>query len=93
MFLFRLALKLGIWDVDALAETMPVDLLYEWMAYYQLEPWGDEWLRHSVLACQFYNAHRGKSQSQRKPADFMPVEQRPQTIEQMRQVLERIPRM
>ncbi len=72
---------------------MPVDLLYEWLAFYQLEPFGDEWLRHAVQVSQFYNAHRGKSQPPRKPEYFMPVEPRPQTIEQMKQVLDRIPRM
>lgn len=91
--MFRLALSIGIWDVDSLAEDMPADLLYEWMAFYQLEPFGDEWLRHAVSACQFYNANRGKSQPAMKPADFMPVEQRPQTIKEIHDTLQRIPRM
>lgn len=39
MFLFRLAAKLGIWDVDGLAEQMPADLATRWRAYYELEPW------------------------------------------------------
>jgi len=72
---------------------MPVDLLYEWLAFYELEPFGDEWLRHAVQMCQFYNAHRGKNQAVRKPSDFMPVEQRPQTPEQIHETLQRIPRI
>jgi predicted ATPase len=90
--LFRLALSLGIWDVDMLAESMSAELLFEWLGFYQLEPFGDEWLRHSIQACQFYNAHRGKSQAIRKPQDFMPVEARPQTPQQMHDILQSIPR-
>lgn len=44
-FLFRLALQLGVWDVDALARAMPVPLLVEWLAFYRMEPWGDDWRR------------------------------------------------
>lgn len=77
--------------MNRLSDEMPVDLLYDWMAYYRLEPFGDEWLRHAVQMCQFYNANRGRSQPPRNPADFMPVEQRPQTPEQMHEILQRIP--
>ena len=72
---------------------MPVDLLYEWLAFYRIEPFGDEWLRHAVSAAQFYNAHRGKSQPPRRPEDFMPVEKRPQTPQQIHEMLQRIPRV
>lgn len=71
---------------------MPVDLLYEWLAFYRLEPFGDEWLRHAISMCQFYNAHRGKSQSPKKPQDFMPVAARPQTPEEMHRILQSIPK-
>lgn len=33
MLLFALAEKLGIWDVDTLAEEMPGHLLMEWRGY------------------------------------------------------------
>lgn len=92
LFLHRLALKLGIWDVPALAAAMPVDVLYGWMGYYHLEPWGDEWLRSAVSFAQFQNAHRGKNKRASKPEDFMPVDKRPQTPEQMLAVLQSIPR-
>jgi hypothetical protein len=92
LFLHRLALKLGIWDVPALAAAMPVDTLYGWMGYYQLEPWGDEWLRSAVQFAQFQNAHRGKNKPASKPEDFMPVDKRQQTPEQMLAVLQSIPR-
>ena len=37
MLLFALAEKLGIWDVDALAEQMPGELLKEWRVYLELK--------------------------------------------------------
>jgi hypothetical protein len=40
LFAFRLALALGISDVDAMLADMPVSLLDEWRAYFDLEPWG-----------------------------------------------------
>ena len=49
-FLFRLALALGVWDVDALAASMPMPLVLEWMAYYIRAPFGDEWRRTGRLA-------------------------------------------
>jgi hypothetical protein len=62
------------------------------MGYYQLEPWGDEWLRSAVSFAQFQNAHRGKNKKASKPEDFMPVDKRQQTPEQMLAVLQSIPR-
>jgi hypothetical protein len=47
--LFRLAAKLGVWDVDGMAAQMPVGLFQEWMAFYMLEPFGDEWRRTGRL--------------------------------------------
>lgn len=83
MFLYRLALRLGIWDVETLADEMDVDQLYGWMGYYQLEPWGDEWLRDAMHMAQFAGAHRSKNGPRRKPEDFMPVPKRAQTPEQI----------
>lgn len=49
-FLFRLALQLGIWDVEALADSMPLPMFYDWLAFYRMSPWGDEWRRAGRLA-------------------------------------------
>lgn len=81
---------MGVWNVDDLAESMSVDLLYEWLAFYSLEPFGDEWLRHAIQCSQFYNAHRGKGDMKRRPADFMPIEQRPQSPQEMHSILQSI---
>jgi hypothetical protein len=88
-------LKLGEWNVEGpggLAETMPVDQLYGWMAYYLLEPWGDEWLRDAVQISQRYNANRRKNAPPKKPEDMMPVPKRAQTPEQILNILNAIPR-
>ncbi len=94
-FLYRLALKLGEWNVEGpggLAETMPVDQLYGWMGYYRLEPWGDEWLRDAVQITQFFNANRRKNTPAKQVEDNMPVPKRAQTPEQILSVLNAIPR-
>ena len=92
LFLYRLALKLGTWNVEdpgGLAEVMSVDQLYGWMAAYQLMPWGDEWLRDAVLMAQQYNANRPKGKPAMQPWDFMPVPKREQTQQEMWQLLQR----
>ena len=91
LFLYRLALKLGQWDVDALAEEMSVDQLYGWMGYYLLEPWGDEWLRSAMQMAQFRNAYRGKNSPVKKTEDFMPVPKRAQSPQQILATLQSIP--
>ena len=91
LFLHRLALKLGEWDVDALAEVMTVDQLHRWMGYYLLEPWGDEWLRSAMQMAQFRNAYRGKNSPVKKTEDFMPVPKRAQSPQQILATLQSIP--
>ena len=76
LFLYRLALQLGIWDVEGLADEMSVDQLYGWMAAFQLMPWGDEWLRDAVQMSQTYNVNRTKRAKALEPSDFMPVARR-----------------
>jgi len=36
----RLALAMGVWDVDALLDEMPASVFAKWVAYYGIEPWG-----------------------------------------------------
>lgn len=88
LFLYRLALKLGIWDVEGMAEAMSVDQLYGWMAAFQLMPWGDDWLRDAVLMAQNFNANRPKGKPAMEPQDFMPVGKRAQTQDEMWRILQ-----
>lgn len=95
MFLYRLALQLGVWNVEdpgGLADSMSVDQLYGWMAAFQLMPWGDEWLRDAVLMAQQFNANRPKGKKALTPFDFMPVKKRAQTPQEMLQVLQQAKR-
>jgi len=48
--------------------------LTEWLAYYQIEPWGEERadLRAAINTTVLANVNRGKSQRAYKIEDFMP---------------------
>lgn len=52
----------------------------EWLAYYRLEPWGEERddLRSGIVASVIANCFRGKGQKAFKPKDFMPRFDKPE---------------
>lgn len=52
-------------DVDALAAALPLRVLKQWMAYWVVEPFGDEWARTGKLA-----AVVAASQGAKIEADF-----------------------
>ncbi len=92
LFLYRLALELGEWNVEGpggLADQIPWWQLERWMAAFRLMPWGDGWLRDSVLMAQQYNANRPKGKRPMQPWEFMPVPKREQTQQEMWQLLQR----
>jgi len=70
---FRLALVLGL-PVRELLARMGSDELTEWMAFYQLEPFGDfrADLRSAIVASTLANAHGSKEGKPFTPEDFMP---------------------
>jgi hypothetical protein len=70
---FRLALALGL-PVRELLARIGSDELTEWMAFYQLEPFGDfrADLRSAIVASTLANAHRSKEGKPFTPEDFMP---------------------
>lgn len=45
MFLHRLAAHHRILDVDGLARTVSIRQVRRWLAFYRLEPFGNEWRR------------------------------------------------
>ncbi len=58
---------------------MPAGLLDEWSAYFELEPWGQEWDQAGTIAAVIHNAmlpiHQClgiKDGRPTEPADFMP---------------------
>ena len=72
--MFDLALALGVWDVDGMANEMPLSLYFEWMAYGRLNPFG-EWradLRAASIQSTMVNLRRSKGQKLVKSEDFMP---------------------
>lgn len=48
--MYRLALQLGIGEVERWKETVSLDQIQRWLAFYQVSPWGDEWRRTARLA-------------------------------------------
>ena len=71
------------------------DELTEWMAFYQLEPFGDMRadLRSGVIASTFANANRTKHAQVFTPEDFMPYLDRPQPQTRARVNVERFKAM
>jgi hypothetical protein len=66
--------------VDQLLSEISSEELSEWMAYYQLEPFGDEradW-RSGMMAATMANLQRSKNRAPYKPEDFMPQYDRPE---------------
>ena len=69
-------------DVDGMLESMTPQQMDEWIAYYRIEPFGDEWLQAGTIAAVMYNvvasvgaAMGGKSlkdKDMRDPDDFIP---------------------
>jgi hypothetical protein len=60
--------------VDALLAELTSPQIAEWMAYFQLEPFGERRadLRAGIIASTVANAHRAKDSRPYKPQDFMP---------------------
>lgn len=65
-----MALGLGC-TVAELEERLTSRELTEWLAYWQMEPWGqwrDNW-HHAMTQAMLFNIHRGRKAA-RGPADF-----------------------
>lgn len=72
-FAFRLALALGWSDPDAMLDSIPAHTFYEWIAFYQLEPFGI--LAEDAIAAHgkamFANVHRKHGTLAYKPEKFL----------------------
>lgn len=82
-----LARELGMTVADLLSRISSREMT-EWMAFYQLEPFGTnaEMVGHAITASTVYNVNRGRKNKAAKPADFMPdfeSQVRPKTIDDM----------
>ncbi len=71
-------------------------MLYEWIAYAEIEPFGEERadLRAGIVASTMANINRQKGKPAYKPQDFMPKfgKQEPQSWQSMLAVVEEINR-
>lgn len=54
-FAYRVALKLGWYDVDRMLESADPRQLEKWYYYFDQEPFGDEWDRTSLIATEITN--------------------------------------
>lgn len=91
LFLYRLAALHRVLDVDEWAKRIPLRVLRGWMAYWVLEPFGDEWARTGKLA-----AVTAEAQGHKLDPDFgdkfLPSYRAPvQTEEELKAQLRRIP--
>jgi len=78
---FRLALALGMTVGELLARISSRELS-EWMAFFQLEPWGaevEDW-RTGLIASTIANVNRDPKKRRKpyEPEDFMPQFDRPE---------------
>lgn len=80
MFAFRLCLALGLLHPDYLLNSLTSRQLAEWMAYYAVDPFGDQRgdLQAGIIAATVSNRWRGKNEAPAKPVDFMPYIEKPQ---------------
>lgn len=73
---------------------MPVSLWWEWLAYYEMDPFGRDRddLRAGIIAATVANAAHGRKRRKTyKPKDFMPkFDRRPKSWQQMLKMVEEL---
>jgi len=87
--MFLLAPHLGR-TVEELKATITARELMNWIAFYELDPWGEKRadLRAGIVASTVYNMQRGTAKAL-KSSDFMPdfTPKEPQTVAEMQAIL------
>lgn len=91
VFIYRLALSLGIPNVEAWKKRLTVRQLKLWMAAWRIEPFGDPWrmaARSSLVTAAAFGAKPEPSAEER----FLPsYREKPQTFEELKAELAKIP--
>ena len=61
-------------DVDHLLDSLTSKQISEWVAFYSLEPFGNEWRQAGVVAATIAEAFRDSKQRRKPftPEDFIP---------------------
>lgn len=96
MFLYRLALAIGEWDVEqthrSLSARITLDQLKRWMAFYRIEPFGDDWRREGRGVAMLGATWTGKFDEGLEER-FLPTYRanRPQTEDEIRAELMKVP--
>lgn len=91
MFLYRLALAIGVWDVEGLKRQMSVRQVLKWQAYWRVEPFGDEWRRSAREALTAAAAFGAKPEPDSEDKFLPNYREKPQTLEEVRAELSKIP--
>lgn len=91
LFVGRLALQCGEWDIESFMARIPIRVVNWWMAYWLNEPFGAEWHRAGKLATATAGAMGAEV-----PDDFfekfLPTyREKQQTRDQMIEELRKIP--
>lgn len=93
MFLYRLALELGIANVEDWKREITLEQIKRWIAFYRICPFGDDWRRTARLAVSLAAASGAKVKEDAEEM-FLPTfdPSRPtQTEEEMLAELMKIP--
>lgn len=91
MFVYRLALAHGIWNVEQWKRRLTVRQLRQWMAYWRVEPFGDEWRRSARQALTAAAGFGAKPEPDSEDRFLPSYREKPQTLEQLRAELMKIP--
>ncbi len=90
LFLYRLAALHRVVDVDEWAKAIPLRVLKGWMAYWTLEPFGDEWARTGKLATVVAKSNGAEVdtefESKFLPSYRAPVQTEADMIEELRKI-------
>lgn len=99
-FVYRLALAMHIWNVEAWLKDISLEQLKRWYAFYNREPWGDPWrmvgramsLVRNALGISYDDKDEERFRITYRPGDEMrPVV--PQSDAEIRRRLARMPGM
>jgi len=91
VFVYRLALELGIPDPEEWKKRLTLRQLRSWMAYWRVEPFGDQW-RMAARTSLTTAAGMGAKPDPEAEERFLPsYRDKPQTEEELKRELSKIP--
>jgi hypothetical protein len=92
VFLYALALELGIANVEHWKKEISLDQIHRWLAFYRIRPFGDDWRRTARLSMSFAAVMGAKVKADAEEM-FLPTHDphKPQTEEEMIRELMKIP--